>query len=110
MLKRMTVGTAVAAIAALALQVQVSAQQQGAAGEQRRAVGGTTAGNGAYPTDEQYKNWKEAQAFVAKAKAIAGNDAKLQARFQKAGGPLAAQRPAGRRQKAGLPRGPERPI
>ena len=110
MLKRMAVGTAVAAIAALALQVRVSAQQQGAAGRQRRAVGGTTAGNNAYPTDEQYKNSKEAQAFVAKAKAIAGNDAKLQARFQKACGPLGPQRPAVLRQNAGLPPEPQRQI
>src|SRR5881409_1984873 len=103
MLKRMAVGTAVAAIAALALQVQVNAQQLGAAGGQRRAVGGTTAGNDAYPTDEQYKNSKEAQAF-------AGNDAKLQVRFQKACGPLGPQRPAVLRQNAGLPPEPQRQI
>jgi len=110
MLKRMAVGTAVAAIAAFALQVQVSAQQQGAAGGQRRAAGGTTAGNDAYPTEEQYKNSKEARAFLAKAKAIAGNDAKLQARFEKACGPLGPQRPAVLRQNAGLPPEPQRQI
>jgi metallo-beta-lactamase class B len=109
MRKRMAVGIAVAAMAAMALQVQVSAQQQGAAGG-RRAVGGTTAGNDAYPTDDQYKNSKDAQALVAKAKAIAGNDAKLQARFEKACGPLGPQRPAVLRQNAGLPPEPLRQI
>src|SRR5262245_2196997 len=61
MLKRMAVGTAVAALAAMALQVQVSAQQgqqQGGGAPARRAVGGTTAGNDAYPTDDQWKNSK----------------------------------------------------
>ena len=109
MLKRMAVGTAVAAIAAMALQVQVSAQQPGAAAG-RRAVGATTAGNDAYPTDDQYKNSKEAQALFAKAKAIAGNDAKLQGRFEKACGPLGPQRPAVLRQNAGLPPEPLRQI
>src|SRR5947207_4509538 len=92
MFKRMAVGTAVAALAAMALQVPVSAQQQGGA-PARRAVGGTTAGNDAYPTDDQWKNSKEAQALVAKAKAAAGNDAKLQARFDKACTVLGPQRP-----------------
>ena len=61
MLKRMAVGTAVAAFAAMALQVEISAQKQGqtpqgAGAPARRAVGGTTAGNDAYPTDDQYRN------------------------------------------------------
>lgn len=109
MLKRMAVGTAVAALAAMALQVQVGAQQQGAASG-RRVVGGTTAGNDAYPTDDQYKNSKEAQALVSKAKAIAGSNPRLQARFEKACGPLGPQRPAALRQNAGLPPEPQRQI
>jgi len=107
MLKKMAVGTAVAALAAMALQIQVSAQQQAPA---RRAVGGTTAGNDAYPTDDQWKNSKEAQALVAKAKAAAGNDAKLQSRFEKACTVLGPQRPAVLRQNAGLPAEPQRQI
>src|SRR5438045_8515702 len=91
MLKRIAVGTAVAALAAMALQIQVHAQQPQ---QQRRAVGGTTAGNDAYPTDDQWKNSKEAQALVAKAKAAAGSDAKLQSRFEKACTVLGPQRPA----------------
>ena len=85
MFKRMAVGTAIAAVAAMALQVQISAQQgqaqQGAGAPARRAVGGTTAGNDAYPTDDQWKNSKEAQALVAKAKAAAGSDPKLPLRI-----------------------------
>jgi len=87
MVKKMT---AAAALAALALQVQVSAQQpaQGNA-PARRAVGGTTAGNDAYPTDEQYRNSKEAQALVKKAFDVAGTDWRLQERFEKScGAPL----------------------
>src|SRR5690242_14525124 len=99
MLKKMAVGTAVAAVAAMALQVQISAQQQQAPG--RRAVGGTTAGNDAYPTDDQWKNSKEAQALVAKAKSAAGNDAKLVSRFEKACTVLGPQRPAVLAQNAG---------
>src|SRR5678816_2049634 len=113
MFKRMAVGTAVAALAAMALQVQVSAQQQGQQGAgapARRAVGGTTAGNDAYPTDEQWKNSKEAQALVSKAKAAAGNDAKLQSRFEKACTVLGPQRPAVLRQNAGLPAEPQRQV
>src|SRR5258705_11959139 len=105
MLKRMAVGTAVAALAAMALQVPVGAQQQAPG---RRAVGGTTAGNDADPPDDQGKNSKEAQALVAKAKAAAGSDAKLQARFDKACTGLGPQRPAVPRQNAGLPPEPPR--
>ena len=76
----------------------------------RRAVGGTTAGNDAYPTDDQWKNSKEAQALVAKAKAAAGNDAKLQSRFDKACTVLGPQRPAVLRQNAGLPAEPQRQV
>jgi metallo-beta-lactamase class B len=110
MLKKMAVGTAVAALAAMALQVQVSAQQPPGGAPARRAVGGTTAGNDAYPSDDQWKNSKEAQALVAKAKAAAGNDAKLQSRFEKACTVLGPQRPAVLRQNAGLPADPQRPV
>src|SRR3954464_15066244 len=108
--KRMAVGTAVAALPALALQVPVGAQQPQGGAPPRRAVGGTTAGNDAYPTDEQWKNSKEAQALVAKAKAAAGSDAKLQSRFEKACTVLGPQRPAVLRQNAGLPAEPQRQI
>ena len=74
MRKNVVVGAAVAACVAVALQVQVGAQ----APQTRRAVGGTTAGNDAYPTDEQYRNSKEAQALVMKAFTAAGNDWRLQ--------------------------------
>src|ERR1051325_3402207 len=107
MLKRMAVGMAVAALAAMALQIQVHAQQPQ---QQRRAVGGTTAGNDAYPSDDQWKNSKEAQALVAKAKAAAGNDAKLQSRFEKACTVLGPQRPAVLRQNAGQPPEPQRQV
>ena len=110
MLKKMAAGTAVAAIAAMALQVHVSAQQAQGGAPPRRAVGGTTAGNDAYPSDDQWKNSKEAQALVAKAKAAAGNDAKLQSRFEKACTVLGPQRPAVLRQNAGLPPEPQRQI
>ena len=105
MLKKMAVGMAVAAIAAMALQVQVSAQQGAPA---RRAVGGTTAGNDAYPTEDQYRNSKEAQALVQKAFALAGTDWRLQERFEKSCGALGPQRPALLRQNAGLPGEPTR--
>src|SRR5919197_6371792 len=107
MLKTMAVATAVAAFAAMALQIQVHAQQPQ---QQRRAVGGTTAGNDAYPTDDQWKNSKEAQALVSKAKAAAGNDAKLQARFEKACTVLGPQRPAVLAQNAGLKPEPQRQV
>jgi metallo-beta-lactamase class B len=110
MLKHIAVGTAVAAIAAMAFQVPVSAQQPQGGAPARRAVGGTIAGNDAYPTDDQWKNSKEAQALVAKAKAAAGNDAKLQSRFEKACTVLGPQRPAVLRQNAGLPADPQRPV
>ena len=109
MLKKMAVGTAVAALAAMALQVQVSAQQaQGAPA--RRAVGGTTAGNDAYPTDDQWKNSKEAQALVAKAKAAAGNDASCSRASRRRARVLGPQRPALLRQNAGLPAEPQRQV
>jgi len=106
MLKQMAVGIALAACAAMAVQVQVGAQQQGA--PQRRAVGGTTAGNDAYPTDDQYRNSKEAQALVKKAFDVAGTDWRLQERFEKSCGALGPQRPALLRQNAGLPGEPRR--
>src|SRR5258705_3867845 len=109
MLKRVGVETAVAALAAMALQVPVSAQQQGGA-PARRAVGGQTAGKDGYQSDDEWKKAKEAQALVAKAKAAAGNDAKLQARFEKACTVLGPQRPAVLRQNAGLPAEPQRQV
>jgi metallo-beta-lactamase class B len=111
MLKRIAVGAALAACAAMTSAVPVGAQQapQGGAGG-RRAVGGTTAGNDAYPTDDQYKNSKEAQGLVAKAKAAAGADPKLQSRFEKACTVLGPQRPAVLRQNAGLPAEPQRAV
>ena len=112
MLKRVAVGTAVAALVAMALQVEISAQQgqapQGAGAPARRAVGGTTAGNDAYPTDDQYRNSKEAQALVKKAFDVAGTDWRLQERFEKSCGALGPQRPAVLRQNAGLPPEPTR--
>jgi metallo-beta-lactamase class B len=107
MVRRMAVGIAVAAIAAMALQAQVSAQQGGGGAAQgggrgRGPAAGGTIGNGpGYPTPEQYANSKEAQAHVAKAKQIAGNDAKLQMRVDNTCGPLGPQRPALERQNAG---------
>ena len=109
MLKRMTVGVIVAVCAALALRAQVGAQQPAAAGR-GRAVGAAIGNGPGYPTTEQYANSKEAQALVAKAKAIAGNDPVLQGRFEKSCGPLGPQRPAILRQNAGLPPEPTRQI
>src|SRR6266550_1917588 len=107
MFKKMAAGTAVAALAAMTLQVQVSAQQPQ---QQRRAVGGTTAGNDAYPSDDQWKNSKEAQALVAKARAAAGKDEKLVSRFEKGCTVLGPQRPAVLRQNAGQPAEPQRQV
>src|SRR4029453_13791829 len=50
------------------------------------------------------------QALVAKAKAAAGNNPKLQARFEKACTVLGPQRPAVLRQNAGLPAEPQRQV
>src|SRR4051812_18054478 len=100
-------GFVVAACAAMALQAQIGAQQPQGAAPARRAGGGATAGNDAYPTDDQYKNSKEAQAFVAKAKAAAGNDPKLMSRFDKSCTVLGPQRPAVLAQNAG--KAPEPP-
>ena len=72
------------------------------------AAGGTTAGSGrGYPTPEEYASSKEAQAHVAKAKAIAGSDSKLIMRFENTCGALGPQRPALEAQNAG--RKPEQP-
>jgi metallo-beta-lactamase class B len=111
MLKPVAVGVTLAACAALALPLLVSAQAQGQGRGGAGQAAGATIGNGpGYPTTEQYANSKEAQALMAKAKAIAGNDATLQARFEKACGPLGPQRPAVLRQNAGLPPEPTRQI
>jgi metallo-beta-lactamase class B len=83
MLKPIAIGAALAACAALLPQVHVNAQAPAGRG---RATGGATtaaAGAAAYPTDEQWKDSKPAQALVAKAKAAAGSDAMLQERFNK---------------------------
>jgi metallo-beta-lactamase class B len=83
MLKKIAIGAALAACAAFLPQVQVHAQRAGAPG---RATGGQTtaaAGAAAYPTDEQWKDSKPAQALVAKARAAAGDDAYLKERFDK---------------------------
>jgi metallo-beta-lactamase class B len=108
MLKNMAVGVAIAAMAATAFQVHISAQApQGRGG---RAVGGTTAGADAYPTDDQWKNSKPAQALVSKAKAAAGNDPILQARFEKTCTVLGPQRPAVLAQNAGQKPEPQRQV
>lgn len=107
MRKRMTVGIAVAVCAAVALQVQVTAQQGRGRGP---AAGGTIGSGPGYPTAEQYANSKEAQAHVAKAKAIAGNDAKLLMRVENTCGPLGPQRPALERQNAGQAAVPNAPV
>ena len=107
-MRRFFVGVIVAACAAAAMQVQVGAQEGGGRGV---AAGGTTAGAGrGYPTPEQYAGSKEAQAHVAKAKAIAGSDAKLMMRFDNTCGPLGPQRPALEAQNAGQKPEPPRPV
>ena len=102
------VGVTVAVCAAAAMQIQVNAQQGGGRGV---AAGGTTAGAGrGYPTPEQYASSKEAQAHVAKAKSIAGSDAKLLMRFENTCGALGPQRPALEAQNAGQKPEPPRPV
>ena len=102
------VGVVVAACAAAAMQIQVNAQQGGGRGA---AAGGTTAGAGrGYPTPEQYASSKEAQAHVAKAKSIAGSDARLLMRFENTCGALGPQRPALEAQNAGQKPEPPRPV
>lgn len=96
MRSRFVAGVCAAACAAVALQVQVGAQQPA-----RPAAGATITGERGYPTVEEYANSKPAQEHVARAKAIAGTDAKLIARFQNACGPLGPQRPALETQNAG---------
>jgi metallo-beta-lactamase class B len=108
MRSKFIIGIAVAACTALALQLDVNAQQ-GRGGAP--AAGGTTAANGrGYPTAEEYANSKEAQAHVAKAKAIAGNDAKLQMRFENTCGALGPQRPALEAQNAGQKPAPPKVV
>ena len=111
MLKKMAVGATVAALAAMALQVQVSAQQGGgAAATGRRAVGATVGNGPGYPTEEQFKNSKEAQSLVAKAKGVAGNDPVLMSRYEKSCTALGPQRAAVIRQNAGLPAEPTKQV
>src|SRR5687768_17375710 len=108
MRSKFIVGLAVAACAAVALQMDVNAQQ-GRGGAP--AAGGTIAASGrGYPTAEEYANSKEAQAHVAKAKAIAGNDAKLQMRFENTCGALGPQRPALEAQNAGQKPAPPKVV
>jgi metallo-beta-lactamase class B len=107
MRNRVKVGIAVAACAAVTLLVQVAAQQ-GRGGAP--AVGGTIGSGPGYPTADQYANSKEAQAHAARAKAIAGNDARLQARVENTCGPLGPQRPALARQNAGQAAVPTVPV
>lgn len=105
MRSRFLIGLTVAACMAVAVQVEVSAQQG------RGRAGGTTAGAGrGYPTPEQYENSKEAQAHVAKARAIAGNDPKLVMRFENTCGALGPQRPALEAQNVGKVAPPNTPV
>jgi len=98
---------AVAGMAAL-LHIHAAAQEGRGRGV---AAGGTTAGAGrGYPTPEQYASSKEAQTHVAKAKAIAGSDARLVARFENTCGPLGPQRPALEAQNAGQKPAPPMPV
>src|SRR5262245_21389237 len=107
-MRRFLVGVTMATCVAVAIQIQGNAQQGGGRGP---AVGGTTAGAGrGYPTPEQYASSKEAQAHVAKAKSIAGNDAKLLMPFENTCGPLGPQRPALEAQNAGQKPEPPRPV
>jgi len=97
-----------AACAAVGLHVQVAAQEGRGRGV---AAGGTTAGAGrGYPTPEAYAGSAAAQAHVAKARAIAGSDARLLARFENTCGPLGPQRPALEAQNAGQKPDPPRPV
>ena len=106
-MRRLFVAVTMAACAAIAMQIQVGAQQRGGG----PAAGGTTAGAGrGYPTPEQYANSKEAQAHVAKAKAIAGTDTKLAMRFENTCGALGPQRPALEAQNAGQKPLPPQPV
>lgn len=99
---------AVAACVAAALHVHTAAQEGRGRGA---AAGGTTAGAGrGYPTPEQYAASKEAQAHVARAKVIAGSDARLAARVENTCGPLGPQRPALEAQNAGRKPEPPRPV
>ena len=112
MRSRFLVGVAMASgmtlCAAVALQIDLSAQQGRGGGP---AAGGTTAANGrGYPTAEEYAASKEAQAHVAKAKAIAGNDAKLTMRWENTCGALGPQRPALEAQNAGQKPAPPKVV
>lgn len=108
MRRRVSFAVALAACVAAALHGPVAAQEGRGGGG---AAGGTTAGAGrGYPTPEQYAGSKEAQAHVAKAKAIAGSDAKLVARFENTCGALGPQRPALEAQNAGQKPAPPRPV
>jgi metallo-beta-lactamase class B len=107
-MRRFLMAISLAACAAVSMQIQVSAQEGRGRGA---AAGGTTAGAGrGYPTPEQYANSKEAQAHVAKAKAIAGTDSKLMMRFENTCGALGPQRPALEAQNAGQKPEPPRPV
>ena len=99
-MRRLLMAGAVAVCAVGVAQTAVGAQA--GRGGRGVAAGGTTAGAGrGYPTPDQYAASKEAQAHVARAKAIAGGDAKLLMRFENTCGPLGPQRPALEAQNAG---------
>ncbi len=108
MRRRVSFAVALAACVAAASYVPVAAQEGRGRGV---SAGGTTAGAGrGYPTPEQYAGSREAQAHVAKAKAIAGSDAKLVARFENTCGALGPQRPALEAQNAGQQPAPPKPV
>ncbi|MBI3050196.1 MAG: MBL fold metallo-hydrolase [Acidobacteria bacterium] len=108
MQKRIWSALTLAVCVAAAPQVPVDAQEGRGRG---LAAGGTIAGAGrGYPTPEQYAGSKEAQAHVARARAIAGSDPKLLARFENACGPLGPQRPALEAQNAGQKPAPPQPV
>ncbi|MBI4885774.1 MAG: MBL fold metallo-hydrolase [Acidobacteria bacterium] len=100
-MRKWLVAGAVAACAAVGVESQVGAQQGPGGGGRGLAAGGTIAGTGGYPTPEQYAASKDAQEYVAKAKAIAGSDTRLLMRFENTCGALGPQRPALEAQNAG---------
>ena len=103
-MKQLTYGFALAVLAA-SMSTSVIAQ---APAPVRPAAGGTIGTGPGYPTAEQYTNSKAAQALVAKAKSIAGTDAKLQMRVENTCSFLGPQRPALEAQNAG--KKPDPPV
>jgi metallo-beta-lactamase class B len=103
-MKQLTYGFALALLAA-SMSSSVIAQTPAPG---RPAAGGTIGTGPGYPTAEEYANSKAAQALVAKAKGIAGNDAKLQMRVENTCSFLGPQRPALEAQNAG--KKPDPPV